>query len=107
VVVLSVIDVSAITTLAFSLSCWTSSDQLFIHYGMLRPVYATLDAADIRSVGADQKPLGRLLGYGSLIILGRNAGIHMEFVKNPDAAAESIRNWIRSAKLAQDSGQTE
>ncbi len=96
VLVLSFIDASTIAALMLSTACWANGTQLFVRYGVVRPVYASVDAADIRNIGIDQSPAGRLLGYGSLIILGRSAGIRMQFIRNPATAADRIRESLQT-----------
>ncbi len=94
--VLSIIDAATVGALFFSTACWANGTQLFVRYGVVRPVYASVDAADIRGIGVDQSAAGRLLGYGSVVILARTAGIRMQFIHNPAAAADRIRESLQA-----------
>lgn len=99
-VVLSVIDAASLGTLAFTTRCTVRDRRLNIRYGLLRHVVASIPLSDIRHVGVLQTWLGSLLGYGSLVILAKNDGVRVQYVKDPFHWENAIRTAMNACSSA-------
>lgn len=93
-IVLAFIDVANMATLTFTTSCAADTDKLIVRYGLIRPTRAIIPASAIRHIGIGQSWLGSKLKYGSIIILGDDLGIRLQYIKDPKIALGAIKNSI-------------
>ena len=93
-IVLALIDAANIATLTFTTSCATDHDNLMIRYGWIRPIRAIIPASAIRHINVDQSWIGSKLKYGSIIILGDDLGIRLQYIKDPQIALSAIKDSI-------------
>lgn len=91
-IVLAFIDAANIATLTFTTNCTADNDKLIIRYGLIRPVRATIPASAIRHIAVDQSWIGSKFKYGSIIILGDDLGIRLQYIKNPWIAVNAIKD---------------
>ncbi len=91
-IVLAFIDAANVATLTFTTNCTADNDQLIIRYGLIRPVRATIPASAIRHIAVDQSWIGSKFKYGSIIILGDDLGIRLQYIKNPWLAVNAIKD---------------
>ena len=93
-IVLAFIDATNIATLTFTTNCAADNEQLMVRYGLIRPIRAIIPASAIRHINVDQSWLGSKLKYGSIIILGDDLGIRLQYIKDPQIALNAIKNSI-------------
>ncbi len=93
-IVLAFIDAANVATLTFTTNCTADNDQLIIRYGLIRPVRATIPASAIRHIAVDQSWIGSKFKYGSIIILGDDLGIRLQYIKNPWIAVNAIKGSL-------------
>ncbi len=93
-IVLAFIDATNIATLTFTTSCAADNDKLIVRYGLIRPIRAIIPASAIRHINVDQSWIGSKLKYGSIIILGDDLGIRLQYIKDPQIALSAIKNSI-------------
>ncbi len=93
-IVLAFIDAANIATLTFTTNCTADNDQLIIRYGLIRPVRATIPTSAIRHIAVDQSWIGSKFKYGSIIILGDDLGIRLQYIKNPWIAVNAIKGSL-------------
>jgi len=81
-----------------------SSLRILSHQGFLGRTTTELYLISVDGVSVRQNPLGRLLGYASLIVAGRGDNeVHLSFVRRPDEVQEKIDRIVlaRRSKQAQ------
>ena len=93
-IVLVFIDAANIATLTFTTSCAADNDKLIIRYGLIRPVRATIPASAICHIAVDQSWIGSKFKYGSIIILGDDLGIRLQYIKAPQIAMDAIKDSV-------------
>ena len=93
-IVLVFIDAANIATLTFTTSCAADNDKLIIRYGLIRPVRATIPASAIRHIAVDQSWIGSKFKYGSIIILGDDLGVRLQYIKAPQIAMDAIKDSV-------------
>lgn len=104
--VLSLIDAASVGTLALTTRCSVRERRLNVRYGLLRHVVASIPLSDIRHVGVLQTWLGSLLGYGSLVILAKNSGVRVQYVRDPFHWENVIRTAVVASSPAINLGDS-
>jgi uncharacterized membrane protein YdbT with pleckstrin-like domain len=93
-IVLSFIDAANIATLMLTTKCLVNNGNLVIKYGLSRRLNISIPAPAIRDVKIKQTWFGSIFKYGSIIIVGDDLGVMLQYIKNPLAAMEAIKKSI-------------
>ncbi|MHB8236830.1 MAG: PH domain-containing protein [Acidithiobacillus ferrivorans] len=93
-IVLSFIDAANIATLMLTTKCLVNNGNLVIKYGLSRRLNISIPAPAIRDIKIKQTWFGSIFKYGSIIIVGDDLGVMLQYIKNPLAAMEAIKKSI-------------
>ncbi len=94
IIVLSLVDAANIATLMLTTSCLVDNGTLVIKYGMARRLNISIPATAVRDIKIKQTWIGTKFKYGSVIIVGDDVGVMVQYIKNPLAAVEAINKSI-------------
>ncbi len=93
-IVLSFIDAANIATLMLTTKCLVNDGNLVMKYGLSRRLNVSMPAPSIRDIKIKQTWFGSLFKYGSIIVIGDDLGVMLQYIKNPLAAMEAIKKSI-------------
>ncbi|CDQ09787.1 conserved protein of unknown function [Acidithiobacillus ferrivorans] len=93
-IVLSFIDAANIATLMLTTKCLVNNGNLVIKYGLSRRLNISIPPPAIRDIKIKQTWFGSIFKYGSIIIVGDDLGVMLQYIKNPLAAMEAIKKSI-------------
>lgn len=94
VIILSMIDVSSLLTLKITLHSTLSDKGVFIKYGFTRRVDDFLPFDEIQNMRIKQSWLGKKLGYGSVILLGKRFGVSIQYIEYPEKYLQEIQSSL-------------